>query len=57
MSMISRQFFPLVLEAPDDVKQIIRSLQEVCTARNVDLRTAGTAKVQHIMAEALGYSS
>lgn len=43
--------------APGQIKRLISSLQEVCTARNVDLRTTGTAKTQHIMAEALGYES
>ena len=57
MSQIERQYLPLVLPAPEDLKRLILSLQEVCLVKNVDLRTIGTAKIQHMMAEALGYNS
>lgn len=57
MSKIPHQYPSGVLIAPDHIKQLISSLQEVCTARNIDLRTTGTAKTQHIMAEALGCGS
>lgn len=42
---------------PDDIKPLIKSLQDICTARNIDLRTVGRAKAQHIIAQALGCHS
>ncbi|WP_375176604.1 hypothetical protein [Marinobacter mobilis] len=49
------QFPSGVILHPDHIKPLIQSLQEVCTVRNIDFRTVGTAKAQHIMAEALGF--
>ncbi len=57
MSKMPHQHFPLVYTSPNNIKKLILSLQEVCRAKNLDFRTIGIAKTQHVMAEALGYGN